>query len=235
MPVVDHVVARGKLAVGQHVLDLGTGTGAVAARACEIVGSEGRVVAVDISADMLARAQQRFSRCGIRNVVLCEGRAENLPVAPEAFDVVLASLRLMYVIDRKAAARELARVLRPGGRLVAAVWSAPEQCDIVRFQQIAGPPPVPGVGPGSLADPKPFLAELAEAGISAKAEVETLGFEFEDFASAWDALAGVTTAGLSSERRQEAMRAVREAMYVEGDGPRHFSNATHFIVGQRTG
>src|SRR5215213_4240152 len=74
----------------------------------------------------------------------------------------------------------IARVLRPGGRLVAAVWAGPEQCDIVRFQQIAGsfapPPPVPGVGPGALADPSPFLAQLEAAGIDARVETEILGF-----------------------------------------------------------
>ena len=71
----------------------------------------------------------------------------------------------MYVIDRAAAARELARVLRPQGRLVAAAWAEPEACDIVLFQQtaglFAGPPPVPGVGPGALADPTPFLRDKA--------------------------------------------------------------------------
>ena len=53
-------------------------------------------------------------------------------------DVLLASLSLMYAIDRAATARECARVLRPGGRFVAAVWAGPEQCDIVRFQALAG-------------------------------------------------------------------------------------------------
>ncbi|MGH3031807.1 MAG: hypothetical protein ACRDNE_13810 [Gaiellaceae bacterium] len=58
----------------------------------------------------------------------------------------------MYAIDRAQAAAEIARVLRPEGRLVAAVWGGPEVSDIVLFQQTAGsfapPPPVPGVGGG---------------------------------------------------------------------------------------
>jgi hypothetical protein len=66
-------------------------------------------------------------------------------------------------------------------------------------------------------------------------ETETLGFDFPNFASAWDALAGVTTAQLPEERRQEAKNAVKAAMYPNGDGPRRFLNVTQFVVGRRRG
>ncbi len=82
------------------------------------------------------------------NLMFLEGRAEAIPAEDAAFNAVLACLSMMYVIDREAAAREIARVLKPGGRCCA-VWTAPEQCDIVLFQQtagrFAGPPPAPGV------------------------------------------------------------------------------------------
>jgi len=219
-PVVDHVIARAQLAAGERVLDLGTGTGAVAAGAAQLVGPDGPVVGVDISADMLRAARQRVAAQGLTRVSFREGRAEALPAENESFDVVLASLSLMYVIDRAAA-----------------VWAEPEACDIVLFQQtagrFAGPPPVPGVGPGALADPTPFLRELAEAGIPARVERATLGFDFESFGAAWNTLAGVTTAHLPPERRQEAQAAVLAAMYPDGDAPRHFRNTTLFIVGHR--
>ena len=236
-PVVEHVITRAELRPGERVLDLGTGTGSLAARAAERVGPQGHVVGMDISADMLGQARQRAAALGLTTVTFREGRAEALPAEPESFDVVLASLSLMYVIDRDAAARELARVLRPEGRLVAAVWAEPEACDIVLFQQtagrFAGPPPVPGVGPGALADPTQLLQQLAAAGIQARVERETLGFDFESFGAAWDTLAGVTTAQLPAERQQEARAAVQTAMYPQGDGPRHFRNTTLFIVGRR--
>jgi SAM-dependent methyltransferase len=238
-PVVARVIARAQLTAREHVLDLGTGTGAVAERAAELVGPEGRVVGVDISADMLHAAHERMTGRGFTQVSLREGRAEALPAEAEAFDVVLASLSLMYAIDRAAAARELARVLRPRGRVVAAVWAEPEACDIVLFQQtagrFAGPPPVPDVGPGALADPTPFLKQLADAGIEARVERETLDFDFESFGAAWTVLAGVTTAQLPPERQEEAKAAVMAAMYPQGDGPRHFRNTTQFIVGRRGG
>jgi SAM-dependent methyltransferase len=236
-PVVEAVIARADLATNKDVLDLGTGTGAVVERVAIAVRPNGRVVGVDISPDMLALARKRAAARGLGNLEVLEGRAECIPVRDKAFDVVLACLSMMYVIDRDAAAREIARVLRPSGKFVASVWAGPEQCDIVLFQQtagkFAGPPPVPGVGPGALADPAPFLAQLEAAGIEARVETESLGFDFADFASAWDALAGVTTAQLPEERRQEAKGAVKAAMYPDGDGPRRFRNVTQFIVGRR--
>src|SRR4051794_14901437 len=233
--VVDAVIRRAGLQSDQKVLDLGTGTGSVAIKAASLVMPGGSATAVDISQEMVDLARQHSASLGLSNIEFLEGRAEELPVPSGRFDAVLASLSLMYVIDRAAAAREIARVLRPGGRLVAAVWGGPEVADIVLFQQTAGSfapaPPVPGVGPGALADPAGFLADLERAGIKASVESETTGFVFDDFSSAWDVLAGVTTAQLPPERQHEAKAAVRAKMWPEGDGPRHFRNLTQFITG----
>jgi len=235
--VVDGVVARARLHAGERVLDLGTGTGSIAIRAAALVGDGGHVTGVDISREMLALARERASALGLGNVTFREGRAEAIPVDSSLLDAALASLSLMYVIDRAAAAREIARVLRPGGRFVAAVWAAPADCDIVRFQEAAArfapAPPVPGVGPGALADTRALLAQLESVGVRASVETEVLGFDFEDFDSAWTILAGVTAAALAPERRDEAKAAVRNLMWQHGDGPRHFRNTTHFIVGTR--
>jgi SAM-dependent methyltransferase len=238
-PIVENVVRRGDLKAGQRVLDLGTGTGSVAMRAAALVGPAGKIIGVDISPEMLAVTRQRLVEAGYPNVDLREGRAEQLPADDEAFDAVLASLSLMYVLDRAAAAREMRRVLRPGGRFVAAVWAAAERCDIVLFQQTAGrfapSPPVPGVGPGALAEPTGFLRQLADVGITARIETEELGFDFPDFDLAWEVLAGVTTANLAPERRQEAKEAVQAVMWPHGQGPRHFCNTTLFLVGRVAG
>jgi SAM-dependent methyltransferase len=237
-PIVERVVKRADLKPGQHVLDLGTGTGSVALRAAEAVALNGRVTAVDISPDMLAIARRRAASAGA-NITFVEGRAEAIPADADSFDAVLASLSLMDVVDREAAAREIARVLRPGGHLVGAVWAGPERADIVLLQQTAGSfapePPVPGVGPGALGDPAPFLAQLAEAGLKAHVETETMEFAFADFALAWEVLAGVTASQLEPERVDAAKAAIRKAMWPHGDGPRCFRNETHFIMGCRSG
>ena len=195
------------------------------------------IIAVDISTEMLEMARRRAAAVGVGKITCREGGAESIPAPDRAFDALLASLSLMYAIDRAAAAREIVRVLRPGGRFVAAVWAGPERCDIVLFQQTAGlfapPPPVPGVGPGALADPTLFLRQLTGSGLDVQVETETVGFDFPDFASAWQILAGVTTAQLTSQRMEEARAAVLAAMWPKGDGPRHFRNVVQFIVGQR--
>ncbi len=235
-PVVDGVIARAGLKPGEAVLDLGTGTGAVALRVAPLV-APGPVLGVDISPRMLALASERQIGLGLANLSFKEGRAEAIPAGDGTFDLLLASLSLMYSIDRLTAAKECARVLKPGGRFVAAVWAGPEYCDIVRFQQIAGSfaptPPVPGVGPGALAQAQLFLDQLATAGIEASVEEELLGFDFDNFEEAWNVLASVTASQLSPERLGEAKRAVQEAMWPQGDGPRHFRNLTRFITGQR--
>ncbi len=237
-PVIDGVIRRAELKPGERVLDLGTGTGSVAIKAASSIVPNGIVTAVDISPEMLAIARQRSASTGLTNVSFQLGRAEEIPVPSAQFDVVLASLSLMYVIDRDLAARELARVLHPGGRLAGAVWGGPEEADIVLLQQTAGSfapkPPVTGVGPGALADPSEFLVQLERAGIRACVESETTRFSFGDFSSAWDVLAGVTTSQLPPERQEEAKAAVRAKMWPRGDGPRYFTNRTNFIMGTRS-
>jgi SAM-dependent methyltransferase len=236
-PIVGHLLTRAELRPGQRVLDLGTGTGSVALSCAPRVAPEGRVIGFDISPEMLALARERAGRAGLANVSFAEGRAEAIPADDSSQDTILASLSLMYVIDRAAAAREIARVLKPGGRLVAAVWAGPEHADIVRLQQMAGScapePPVAGVGPGAMADPSPFLAQLAAAGIAASAESEITEFDFADFASAWAVLAGVTAARIEPERLEPAKTAVRAVLWPDGDGPRRFRNETQFIIGVR--
>ena len=235
VPVIEGIIERANIRPGQSVLDLGTGTGSVALRVASLVGNDGRVIGNDISQEMLGLATQKAKNLGITNVEFQEGRAESIPAADSSFDIVLASLSLMYVIDRAAAAREIGRVLRPGGKLVAAVWAAPDTCDIVLFQQTAGsfapPPPVPGVGPGAMADPSGFLDQLSQSGVKAQVETERLGFEFSDFESAWDVLAGVTTANLEPDVQEQARNAVRQLMWNDTDKSRYFQNTTQFIVG----
>ena len=236
--IVSAVVRRAAPAAGEVVVDVGTGSGAVALAAAELVLPGGRVLAVDPSPEMRALAAARAAAAGRRHVQVLDGRAEALTVDTTA-DVVTASLSLMFAVDRAAAAREFARVLKPGGRLVAAVWAGPATCDIVRFQQLAASqapaPPVAGVGPAALADPAPFLSHLAAAGMRAGVERELHEFTFDNFAAAWQTLAAVTTANLSAEQQAAAQQTIQAAMWPAPDQPRTFRNEVQFITGVRQG
>jgi SAM-dependent methyltransferase len=237
IPVIQNVIARANLKPGESVLDLGTGTGAAAELAATTVGPTGSVLAVDPSPEMLTLAQKRMNIASLTNVTLSEGRAEEIPAADSTFDAVLASLSLMFALDRQAAAHEIARVLKPNGCLVAAVWSAPDRSDFIRLQQIAGSfapePPVPGAGPGALGNPAPFLALLAEAGITAQTEEFEVTFEFKNLDEAWTTFAGVTAAQLSPELQDQAKSAILAELYPNGDGPRQYKNICILITGNR--
>ncbi len=102
---------------GDRVLDVACGTGVLARAASERVGPTGSVVGVDINADMLSVARTRAP-----HVTWTEGPAEALPFPEGAFDVVVSQFGLMFFDDRGAAVREMARVLRPDGRVGVAVW-----------------------------------------------------------------------------------------------------------------
>lgn len=236
-PITENVLRRANLESGEKILDLGTGTGSVAIAAALLVGMNGQVIGVDISSEMLDKARARVQALSIANVEFAEGRAEAIPAENGSADAVLASLSVMYVIDRAGAAQEITRVLRPGGRFIASVWAGPEETDIVQFQQIAGSfaptPPVEGVGPGALADPNPFLSQLDAAGLEVQCEKATTSFRFANFQDAWDALAGVTTAALEPDVREQAKAAVRKFMWPDADSPREFRNATQFIAATR--
>jgi demethylmenaquinone methyltransferase/2-methoxy-6-polyprenyl-1,4-benzoquinol methylase len=109
-------------APGERVLDVATGTGMVAA---ELLGRcDCSVVGVDQSAEMLSAARARFKERSA-NVELIEGQAEALPFADASFDALTFTYLLRYVEDPRATMRELARVVRPGGRVGSLEFGVP--------------------------------------------------------------------------------------------------------------
>jgi demethylmenaquinone methyltransferase / 2-methoxy-6-polyprenyl-1,4-benzoquinol methylase len=108
---------------GDRVLDVATGTGMVAAEL--LARADCAVVGIDQSAEMLAAARARFAGCDAARVQLIEGEAEALPFADRSFDALTFTYLLRYVEDPRATVAELARVLRPGGRIASLEFGVP--------------------------------------------------------------------------------------------------------------
>lgn len=115
-PMARHTLNVAQLRPGEHVLDVGCGTGVVARLAAGMVGPEGTVAGLDVNAGMLAVA--RSVTPGDSPIEWHEASAEAMPFPDAAFDAVLCQLSLQFVPDRAMAVREMRRVLKDGGRLV---------------------------------------------------------------------------------------------------------------------
>jgi ubiquinone/menaquinone biosynthesis C-methylase UbiE len=129
------------LGSGMRVLDVGAGTGALTEELIKRVGAE-RVAAAEPSPDYLAALRERYPEVDIRLAP-----AEDLPWDADSFDVTLAQLVVSFMNDARQGARELARVLRPGGTAAACMWEldgmdAMNAMREVRQLQPGGAPPV---------------------------------------------------------------------------------------------
>jgi len=113
-------VGRLALKPGETVLDLGSGPGLDALLAAKQVGPTGRVIGVDMTPEMLERARATAARAGVAHVEFRQGRLEALPVEDASVDAVTSNCVINLVPDKAAVFREVARVLRPGGRVVVA-------------------------------------------------------------------------------------------------------------------
>jgi arsenite methyltransferase len=107
----------GALQPGERVVDVGCGAGLDSLIAACMVGPQGQVIGIDMTPAMLEKARRGAAAAGLTNVEFQEGYAETLP-APEAWaDVVISNGALNLMPDKVAALAEMARVLKPGGRL----------------------------------------------------------------------------------------------------------------------
>src|ERR1700719_1034810 len=122
IPCAGLLLERSAIRPGEAVLDVATGPGTVARIAAEQVGPKGRVVGADFSEAMIAIARAKPGWPRAATVEYVVSPAAPLQVDDEAFNVVTCQQGLQFFPDRGAAVREMYRALKPGGRVIAAVW-----------------------------------------------------------------------------------------------------------------
>jgi SAM-dependent methyltransferase len=103
---------------GEHILEVGPGTGYYSLPVAEWLGPDGTLEILDLQQEMLDHTSGRAGEAGLGNVVATQGDARSLPYGDDAFDGAFLVTVLGEVPDQEAALRELGRVVRPGGRVV---------------------------------------------------------------------------------------------------------------------
>ncbi|MGI9389161.1 MAG: class I SAM-dependent methyltransferase [Boseongicola sp.] len=152
--VTDLILSRAVLRSGERVLDIGCGTGAVTLASAHVVGAGGHVLATDISSPLLERTHKRAN--GLPQVGALRSDAQTTRWPDSAFDVAVSRFGVMFFSDPAAAFANIARSLRPGGRIVFAAWGPyPENPWWVIPQRIASarlgrPPKISPHAPGPM-------------------------------------------------------------------------------------
>jgi SAM-dependent methyltransferase len=176
--VGERLVQRMGVRPGEDVLDVACGTGNAAIRAAE---AGGRTVGVDLTPELFDAGRANAASAGV-SVEWVEGDAEELPFGDGQFDVVLSTFGVMFAPRHQAAADELARVLRPGGRIGLCNW-VPDGATAKMFRLMGeyAPPPPPFAEPPLLwGDPDHVWELFRDSGLTVECEraaVQTSPFE----------------------------------------------------------
>jgi SAM-dependent methyltransferase len=230
---------------GSRVLDVAAGAGGQTLAAAKRVGSQGHVLATDISPKILAYAASEAQRAGFSNVSTKVMDGEELSLDNHSFDTVISRVGLIYFPDQQRALTQMHRVLKPGGRIAAIVYTTAEKnkffsipVSIIR-RRAQLPPPLPGQpGPFSLGGPSVLETAYRDAGfreievqvVSAPVRMASAGecvqFERESFGALHQMLAGI-----QSEAERESVWAEIEQELQQFETSSSFEGPCEMLIG----
>jgi SAM-dependent methyltransferase len=209
-PATQLMLDLARVEPGGRVLDVAAGAGEPAMTIARRVGPSGSVLATDISSNLLEFAARSASQRGLGNLETAVMDAESLELPDESFDVVTSRVGLIYFPDQHQALSEMRRVLRPGGRVAAIVYTTADNnrffsipVSIIR-RRAQIPPPLPGQpGPFSLhsasvleqafrrADFRDVETRVLASPLRMASAAECVRFERESFGALHQMLAGL--------------------------------------------
>lgn len=236
---------------GERVLDIATGNGEPSITAAKAVGSGGRVLATDMSRQMLAIAKERATLLRLQDIIeFKESDAENLDLANSSFDAALCRWGLMLFPNLDTAIGKIYSSLVSGGKFAAAVWADATKVPIINLasgviasqvQMSAPPQGVPN--PFSLSDTNKLENSLARAGFrDIHIDTEIVTFEFESggdycrYCQAVSVSARTALSKVTEERKEDIWRKVAEEAtrnYGTTNGLIKMDNESICIVGTR--
>ena len=243
-PATELMLDMAGIQAGSRVLDVAAGAGEQTIRAARRVGPTGRVLATDIAPNLLALAEDACRQAGLTNVDVRVMDGENLDLEEGSFNAVISRVGLIYFPDQQKALIGMRRVLTPGGRVAAIVYSTAEHnqffsipVSIIR-RRAQLPPPLPGQpGPFSLGSPGVLEEAYRKAGfrvvqtrvvtapLRMRSAADCIRFERESFGALHQMLSGL------NEAEREATWEEIEQELRQFEGPEGFVGPCELVVG----
>jgi SAM-dependent methyltransferase len=245
-PHHDRLMAAAAISAGERVLDIGCGTGQTTRDAARAASPGGTALGVDLSSGMLDVARARAAYDGLDNVAFAQVDAQVHPFDPASFDVAISRTGAMFFGEPVVAFTNVARALRPGGRMALVAWQSFADNEWIR--EITGaltggrplsPPPPDAPGPFSLADPARVHALLDAAGfvdvdLTGVSAPEWFGVDADDAHAFVLGLTGWMLRDADDDTRGRAVDALRSTMRAhEGPDGVTFASAAWVITAKR--